>query len=186
VLDDDELIDLAIDDEVLAPITGPPEPPPPARSATPTPAASAEPLDDIFAQMREEAAAGSEDEVAAEQYSLALTYRELGMLDDAMQALEIAASSPRQRFEASALLAELHLERHEVDTAISWYERAAEAPAPNATSGRSLLYDFAETLEKAGQHARALAVFVELEAEAGGYRDVAYRILRLSKLQAKG
>jgi lipopolysaccharide biosynthesis regulator YciM len=108
------------------------------------------------------------------------------MLDDAVQALEVAASSPRQRFEAAAQLAELHLERHEVDKAISWYERAAESPAPNATAGRGLLYDFAETLEKAGQHARALAVFVELEAEAGGYRDVAYRILRLSKLQAKG
>jgi tetratricopeptide (TPR) repeat protein len=183
VLDDEELIELAIDEEVLAPVSGPPEPAPPR----PAPAAKAdEQLDDVFAQMRQEAAVGSEDEVAAEQYGLALTYRELGMLDDAIQALEVAASSPRQRFEAAAQLAEVHLERHDVDKAISWYERAAESPAPNATEGRNLLYSFAETLEKAGQHARALAVFVELEAEAGGYRDVAYRILRLSKLQAKG
>jgi tetratricopeptide (TPR) repeat protein len=181
-LDDEELIDLVIDDDELAPVA-PPEPPTPRPPAA---AASGEALDDVFAQMREEAVSGSADEVAAEQYGLALTYRELGMIDDAIQALEIAASSPRQRFEAAAQLAELHLERHEVDKAISWYERASEAPAPDATSGRSLLYEFAETLEKAGHHARALAVFVELEAEAGGYRDVAYRILRLSKLQAKG
>ena len=185
-LDDDELIDLAIDDDELAPVSAPPEPV--ARPAKPAaaPAASGGALDDVLEQMREDESAGSDDEVAAEQYGLALTYRELGMLDDAVQALEVAASSPRQRFEAAAQLAELHLERHEVDKAISWYERAAESPAPNATAGRGLLYDFAETLEKAGQHARALAVFVELEAEAGGYRDVAYRILRLSKLQAKG
>jgi len=185
VLDDEELIELSIDEDVLAPISGPPEPAAPR----PKPADKAkadEKLDDVFAQMRQDATAGSEDEVAAEQYGLALTYRELGMLDDAIQALEVAASSPRQRFEAAAQLAEVHLERHEVDKAISWYERAAESPAPNATAGRDLLYTFAETLEKAGQHARALAVFVELEAEAGGYRDVAYRILRLSKLQAKG
>ena len=181
-LEDEELIDLAIDDDVLGPVSAAPEPAPrPAASADTT-----ETVDDVADQMDEAAVSGSDDEVAAEQYGLALTYRELGMLDDAIQALEVAATSPRQRFEAAAQLAELHLERHEVDKALGWYERAAEAPAPSATAGRALLYDFAETLEKCGQHARALAVFVELEAEAGGYRDVAYRILRLSKLQGKG
>ena len=185
-VDDDELIDLAIDDDELAPVSAPPEPVARPAATAAAPAANGGALDDVLEQMREEDAAGSDDEVAAEQYSLALTYRELGMLDDAVQALEVAASSPRHRFEAAAQLAEVHLERHEVEKAISWYERAAESPAPNATAGRGLLYDFAETLEKAGQYARALAVFVELEAEAGGYRDVAYRILRLSKLQAKG
>lgn len=176
--EDEELIDLdaALGDEVLAA----PEPAPRVPVAGALPPARPE----IFESVSD--AAGSDDEVAAEQYSLALTYRELGMIDDAIQALEVAATSPRQRFEAAAQLAELHLERDEVDTALVWYGRASEAPAPNATAGRHLLYAFAETLEKAGHHARALAVFVELEAEAGGYRDVAYRILRLSKLQAKG
>ena len=181
-LEDEELIDLAIDDDVLGPVSAAPEPAPRQAAS----ADAAESLDDVAEQMHEAEVSGSDDEVAAEQYGLALTYRELGMLDDAIQALEVAATAPRQRFEAAALLAELHLERHEVDKALGWYERASEAPAPTATAGRALLYDFAETLEKSGQHARALAVFVELEAEAGGYRDVAYRILRLSKLQGKG
>jgi tetratricopeptide (TPR) repeat protein len=172
--EEEELIelDVALGDEVL------PVPEPPRRPAAPEPVrAETRPAPDT---------AASDDEVAGEQYSLALTYRELGMVDDAIHALEIAATSPRQRFEAAAQLAALYLERDDVETALTWYERASEAAAPDATAGRNLLYDFAETLEKAGQHGRALAVFVELEAEAGGYRDVAYRILRLSKLQAKG
>ena len=41
-------------------------------------------------------------------------------------------------------------------------------------------------LDEDGERARALAVFVELESESGGYRDVAGRIERLSKVQAKG
>jgi hypothetical protein len=41
-------------------------------------------------------------------------------------------------------------------------------------------------LEKVGEASRALAVFVELESESGGYRDVARRIERLSKAQARG
>lgn len=184
LFDEEELIDLdaAIDDDVLAPMPVEPEAPAPSRPAqAPPPAVSAA----VEPSLPDEVSNGSEDEVAAEQFGLAMTYRELGMIDDAIQALEVAAGSARQRFEASAMLAALYLERDEVDTAIQWFERAAEAPAPTGTAGRALLYDFAETLEKSGRHARALAVFVELEAEAGGYRDVAYRILRLSKLQAK-
>jgi tetratricopeptide (TPR) repeat protein len=181
-LEDEELIDLAIDDDVLGPVSAPPGPAPQQPAVRDT----AGSLDNLVGGMDEAEVSGSDVEVAAEQYGLALTYRELGMLDDAIQALEVAATSPRQRFEAAAQLAELHLERHEVDKALVWYERASEAPAPTAIAGRALLYDFAETLEKSGQHARALAVFVELEAEAGVYRDVAYRILRLSKLQGKG
>jgi hypothetical protein len=47
------------------------------------------------------------------------------------------------------------------------------------------LYDLGETLETVGEHARALAVFLELESESGGYRDVAGRIERLSNAKAK-
>jgi lipopolysaccharide biosynthesis regulator YciM len=108
------------------------------------------------------------------------------MVDEAITALEEAARSPRQRFEAASMLARLRLERGETTAALEWFERAAEAPAPSADAGNALLYDLAETLEKAGEHARALAIFLELEAESGGYRDVASRIDRLSKVQAKG
>jgi len=37
-----------------------------------------------------------------------------------------------------------------------------------------------------GEHSRALAVFVELESESGGYKDVHKQIERLSKVQARG
>ena len=50
----------------------------------------------------------------------------------------------------------------------------------------ALLYDLATTLESVGENSRALAVFVELESESGGYRDVAGQIERLSKAQARG
>lgn len=180
--EDLELIDLdpAMIDEPVEPGSAAALASAPANAPIPTQPGS---LAEAFEQMREQVNSGSAEEAAAEQYGLAVTYHELGMIDDAVLALKAAAKSPRQRFEAAALLATLYLERDDVATAIEWFEQASEAPAPTATAGRALLYDFAETLEKAGHHARALAVFVELEAEAGGYRDVAYRILRLSKLQ---
>jgi tetratricopeptide (TPR) repeat protein len=155
-------------------------------AAAASPAAQAQSLDQVFKDMRDEAGRSSAEEAAAEQYRLALTYRELGMTEDAVKALEAAARSPRQRFDAGSLLGRLYIESGELPKAVEWFERASEAPAPTPDASRALLYDLAETLEQIGEQARALAVYVELEAESGGYRDVAHRIERLSKVQAKG
>ncbi|MGE0043736.1 MAG: tetratricopeptide repeat protein [Vicinamibacterales bacterium] len=168
--------EIELDLEAAAAGPGPARPvPPEARSLT-----------QVFQQIRDEVDREPDEEGAAEQYRLALTYRELGMVEDAMQALEAAARSPRLRFDASALLGRLYLERGEKGRAVEWLERAAEAPAPVPEAGHALLYDLADTLEMVGEQARALAVFVELESEAAGYRDVVRRIERLSRAQAKG
>jgi tetratricopeptide (TPR) repeat protein len=143
-------------------------------------------LDQVFRGLRDESSRQSSEEVAAEQYRLALTYQEMGMADDAIKALEGATRSPRQRFDAASMLGRLYLERKDTTHAIEWLERAAEAPAPTPEAGRSLLYDLAQTLELVGENSRALAVFVELESESGGYRDVTAHIDRLSKVQARG
>lgn len=143
-------------------------------------------LDQVFRGLRDESNRQSAEEAAAEQYRLALTYHEMGMHDDAVKALEGAARSPRQRFDAASMLGRLYLDRQDTARAIEWLEHAAEAPAPTAEAGRALLYDLARTLETVGESGRALAVFVELESESGGYRDVSRQIDRLSKVQARG
>jgi tetratricopeptide (TPR) repeat protein len=172
-----DLTDLLAEPEGDAPLPPAPLPlvPPPPRS-----------LDQVFRGMRDESNRASSEEAAAEQYRLALTYHEMGMVEDAIKALEGAARSPRQRFDSASMLGRLYLERKDTNQAIEWLERAAEAPAPTPDAGRALLYDLAKTLESVGEHSRALAVFVELESESGGYRDVAGQIERLSKVQARG
>jgi tetratricopeptide (TPR) repeat protein len=152
------------------------------------PAATAEPAGPlgVSREVPDDGGRPSSDEAAAEQYRLALTYQDMGMIEDAIAALEMAARSARQRFDAASMLGRLHLEQGRPTKAVEWFERAAEAPAPTPDAGRALLYDLASTLEIAGEGSRALAVFVELEAESGGYRDVALRIDQLSKAQARG
>ena len=163
-----DLTDLLAEPAAEAPAKALPLVPPPPRS-----------LDQVFRGMRDESNRASSEEAAAEQYRLALTYHEMGMVDDAIKALEAAARSPRQRFDSASMLGRLYLERKDTNHAIEWLERAAEAPAPTPDAGRALLYDLAKTLESIGEHSRALAVFVELESESGGYRDVAGQIERL-------
>ena len=120
---------------------------------------------------RRSRAARSSEEAAAEQYRLALTYHEMGMVDDAIKALEVAARSPRQRFDAASMLGRLYLERKDSKHAIEWFERAAEAPAPTPDAGRALLYDLASTLESVGENV----------ARARGLRRARVRVGRLSR-----
>lgn len=162
---------------------------PPAKAEAPPSRAKGPGTDSVvqaFKSISSNADRKSVEEAAAEQYRLAVTYVEMSMPDDAIKALEIAARSPRQRFDAASMLGRLYLERNDHKHAIEWLEHAAEAPAPTPDAGRALLYDLAQALETVGEHARALAVFVELESESGGYRDVAGQIERLSKAQARG
>ena len=143
-------------------------------------------LEEVFQDFRDEVSRQTGVEEAAQQLKLARTYLEVGMTDEAIASLTTAARSPRHRFEAAAILGRLYRERNDTSRAIEWLERAAEAPAPGLEQGRSLLYDLGTTLEGAGETARALRVLMELQADAGDYRDVAARVDRLARVQTGG
>ncbi len=140
-------------------------------------------LDEVFQDFRDEVSRQTGAEEAAQHLKLAHTYLEMGMADEAVGSLETAARSPRHRFEAASTLGRLYRDQQDLPHAIEWLERAAEAPAPGVEDGRALLYDLGLTLETAGETARALAVLMELQSDAGDYRDVAARVNRLSKVQ---
>jgi tetratricopeptide (TPR) repeat protein len=142
-------------------------------------------LDEVFRDFRDEVARQTESDKAEQHYKIALTYRDMGMVDDAVRELEQAARAPRLRFDAAGLLARLLRDRGEVATSIEWFERAAEAPAPTPEGGRQLLYELGQSLEATGELARALAVYLELQTDAADYRDVSSRVERLSRVQTE-
>ena len=123
---------------------------------------------------------------AAQHMKLAATYMEMGLVDEAIVSLKMAARSPRHRFEAAGTLGRLYRERGDLAYSIEWLEQAVEAPASDIDEARGLLYEFGATLEAAGETARALAVFMELQADAGEYRDVAARVDHLARVQTGG
>jgi tetratricopeptide (TPR) repeat protein len=118
-------------------------------------------------------------EVAEQHFQLATTYIEMGMTDEAMTALEVSARSIRHRFRAASLLAKLYTDKGDKEHAVEWFERAAEAPAPSPAAAHQLLYELATALEAQGESARALAVLLELQSEAGEYRDLVQRLEHL-------
>jgi tetratricopeptide (TPR) repeat protein len=154
-----------------------------ATAAKPPPAPS---LDAAFQDFRSEVSKQSGADKAGEKLALAKTYLEMGMTEEAITALTEASRNPRFRFEAASILGRLYQRRDDLPHASEWLERASEAPAPSANEGRELLFDLGVILEAMGETARALAVFMELQADAGEYRDVAARVERLARVQTGG
>ena len=151
---------------------------PPPLPLTPPPQQD---LGRVFAGMRSNADREEDDAEAGEHLALAKTYLEMEMGAEAISSLEIAARSPRHRFEAAGLLARVYRDQGDLPHAIEWFERAAEAPSASPDGGRELLYDLGLALQQAGEVERALAVFLELDADAHNYRDVSNRVAQLSR-----
>ena len=144
-------------------------------------------MPDLGGEAAPESDAGlSAADQSAQHMTLARTYLEMGLSDEAVNPLENASKAPRFRFEAASLLGRIFQGRGDTPRAIEWLERAAEAPAPSEEASRALLYDLGTMVEESGDTARALAVFMELQSEAGDYRDVAERVERLARVEAGG
>jgi tetratricopeptide (TPR) repeat protein len=143
-------------------------------------------LEDVFSGLRAEAGRVEDTDDSGEHMAIARSYLEMGAPEDAVSSLEIAARSPRYRFAAASALAHIYRDQSDLARAIEWFERAAEAPAPTPEEGHALLYDLGDVLDSMGETARALAVFLELAADAPGFRDVGARVTQLSNAGTEG
>jgi tetratricopeptide (TPR) repeat protein len=171
---------IAVEGLKPAPMTSTPVPPPASPSTSPRN------LDDVFADMREEATRSFATNNPDQELATGLAFYRAGQLDLAVPRLEAASRAAENRFAAAATLGRVFLERGEAWHAIEWFERAAEAAAPTPADGHRLLYELADALEGAGEVARALAICLELRADAGEYQDVSIRVDRLLQVQARG
>ncbi|MEQ1870745.1 MAG: tetratricopeptide repeat protein [Vicinamibacterales bacterium] len=148
--------------------------------------AAAPDLDDVFAQMRDEARRRLAIQAAEQDYRRGLDLFRAGQVEESIAALESASLMPRFRFEAASLLGKIFVNRGDLAKAISWLDRAVEAPASSPGAMHTVLYELADALESTGDAVRALAVSLELQALAGGFRDVNDRVRRLSTAQVRG
>jgi tetratricopeptide (TPR) repeat protein len=153
----------------------------PAPEANPVPD-----LDEVFVQLRSQVNKQSVVDAAQSAYRRALALKDAGDLEGCVDALLLAARTPALRFAAGSLLARVYKQRGQTAEALDWFERAAQAPAPSPGEYHEVLFELVEGFEASGDVTRALAVGLELQADAGSYRDVDERVDRLAKVQARG
>ena len=156
--------------------------------APPSPRQAAEPadLESVFALMRDEALHRPLDEATDVAFTRGAAMVDAGDLDACIEPLRMAARSPRRRFAAATLLALVFERLQRRDEAIEWLGHAVDAPGIAGTDRFDTLLRMADLLEQTGEPASALAVCLELQADAGNYKDVSVRIARLSRAQAGG
>jgi tetratricopeptide (TPR) repeat protein len=139
-------------------------------------------LEAIFDELRSRLTSEQQAE-ATELYERGMRHLGEGKLVDAFVDLQHAARMPTMRFKAASSLGHELAERGEYKDAVEWMERAAEAPPTSPEDGWTLMYELADTLERLGETGRAMAIFLELKADATEFRDVAERVERLRVTQ---
>jgi tetratricopeptide (TPR) repeat protein len=156
------------------------------RAPAAEPAASGHPggLDGFFGDLREQHGRDLEGVSAALAYDQASEHFNRGETDAAAACLKTAARDPMFRFRAASMLALIARDGDRAAEAIEWLEMASQAPAPTAEASHGLLYELGGLLESTGEEARALAVYIELQAAAPGYRDVGDRVAGLTRRQS--
>jgi tetratricopeptide (TPR) repeat protein len=180
-------VDLSIVlDDIKRPPPMTPLPPRGDHAPRTPPAIEGADIEGVFSQLRDEASRRSAIEAAEQEFRRGLALQQAGDVDGCIAALRSASKAPKLRFATASLLARIFRERGQTAEALHWCESAVQAPAPTPNDYHALLFELAELLEAEGEIVRALAVCLELQADAGDYRDVAARVDRLAKVQARG
>jgi tetratricopeptide (TPR) repeat protein len=154
------------------------------RAADADPHAAAEAADQSVAEVLRAFRERVEEEVGADprmHYDLGIGYKEMGLLDEAIEEFGKAVQKDDLRLEACVMLAACHRERHEVGTAVEWYKAALEGEPPESGLAQGLRYDLAETLLESGDVASALQEFRDLLEIAPSFRDVQGRVSELER-----
>jgi tetratricopeptide (TPR) repeat protein len=143
-------------------------------------------IDGVLGELRAEAERKSDLASAEDEFARGVGLHAIGRLEDSIPLLTSASRAPRLRFATASLLGRIYLQQGQTERAVEWLERAAQAPPTSQEEGHLLLYDLADVLETSGEYTRALAVCMELQADAGDYRDIAERVSRLRAAQMRG
>jgi tetratricopeptide (TPR) repeat protein len=115
------------------------------------------------------------------RFNLGVAYREMGLLDEAIAELQLAAADEARLVECASMLAQCFVEQEKPARAVRWLEKGLATPGLPAPRRRGLQYDLAAAYEAWGEASRALAIYSELQAEDAGFRDVEDKVRRLSK-----
>ncbi len=114
-------------------------------------------------------------------YNLGLAYKEMGLVDDAVQEflkssemLQETPNSP-QRILCCSMLANSYLQMGDSREAARWAREGLRIPDKKDFERKALEYDLACALENMGQTSEAMDVFKGIMSRDEGYRDVARR-----------
>ena len=152
------------------------------------PAASG--IDSGLAELFEEFRVAEEEEVEhadyETHYNMGTAYKEMDLLDEAVQEFQTAAASVRpadgtSRFlQCCNMLGHCFMQKDMVDAAIMWFKKGLAAPGHSEDEYQALRYELAEAYERQGATKEAKQLYTEVYGIDVSYRDVAEKLRELS------
>ncbi|MCA9510721.1 MAG: tetratricopeptide repeat protein [Myxococcales bacterium] len=114
------------------------------------------------------------------RYDLAIAYKEMGLLDDAIAAFQVCVASPSRALDSLQLMAQCQLEVGRPNDAIGHLEQALSSPdVPNARRA-GLFLDLGRAFMESGQYDRARTTYEnasELDPRFPGLDDAVAELL---------
>ncbi|HEX8501230.1 MAG TPA: tetratricopeptide repeat protein [Pyrinomonadaceae bacterium] len=144
----------------------------------------------IFDEFREAVEDGGEEESGGDfdtHYQMGLAYREMGLLDQAVEefqaaAGQVAAGDGTPRFlQCCNMLGHCFMEKGMPRPAALWFKRGLDAPGHTEDEYQAMRYDLGTAYEQMGDNGRAIEVLSEVYAIDVSYRGVAERLRELQK-----
>ena len=140
------------------------------------PPAEEQDISDVVRTFRQKVDETVDSEDFKTHYDLAIAYKEMGLLDEAVSEFEYAAKDPSRLVECYTMLALCCRERSRADLAVSWYHKALDSVAADGAEAIGLRFDLGETYLEMGEIEKAGEMFREVAAEDESYRGVALRL----------
>ncbi len=155
-------------------------------------------IDSGLAEIFEEFKVAAEGEAISNEdyethYNMGTAYKEMDLLDEAIQEFQIAASlskpgdgTPRY-LQCCNMLGHCFAHKHMPRAAMLWFKKGLESPGHSEEEYLALRYELGSSYEQLGDINRALDVFTEVYGADIAYRDVADKIkeLQLQKEPSK-
>jgi tetratricopeptide (TPR) repeat protein len=137
-------------------------------------------IDEVFSQFK----AGVQEQISktdyATHYDLGIAYREMGLLDDAINEFTISKDDPARLVQSVTMIGLCLVTLGRVDDALELLRETLDSPALDEQGRLALIYEQGKIHEAQGNVEGALEMFNKVINSDPGFADVADRIEALS------
>jgi tetratricopeptide (TPR) repeat protein len=142
-------------------------------------------VESVFAQFKKGVAQQISVDDSDTHFDLGIAYKEMGLIDDAMQEFETAALGSSRACTALTMVGMCCLEKGDVPGAVAQFERALASKAKSAAEELALYYEIGNAYELMGQLDRAASCFEKVIQRDRTFRGVTTRLEQLKKRGTK-
>jgi tetratricopeptide (TPR) repeat protein len=137
-------------------------------------------VEEVFAKFKEGVAKQVSDNDAQSRYDLGVAYKEMGLIDDAIRELDLAARDPKRECICRHMIGNIQVERGRINEAIEAYLQGLHAQVRTPEQETVLCYEAGMAYEATKRPKEALVYFQRVMRRDPNHRDVQERVRRLS------